>query len=111
MPLKLYRFHDFPAYRGAHITLFDFAVLRETPRGYWIDVWGKKKWVSKTARSRFAYPEIEKAKTNFKKRKERQLGFLKLKVTHVENVLKAELSQDETTYIEFGLPNHFWAEG
>lgn len=37
-----------------------FEVQAETPKGYWIRVYGDKKWVSKTSRKRYAYPtELE----------------------------------------------------
>ena len=44
-----------------------FDIIKETPQGYWIRVWGKKynkKWCAKNSLSSFAYTSKEKAKNN-----------------------------------------------
>lgn len=70
-----------------------FHLLKETPCGWWIVIprtsilqWGKpvKKWVSKTARKRYAYPTRKEAIRNFLARKRRQIAILKWRLEMVE---------------------------
>ena len=62
----------------------EYQAQKETPQGWWIQVWvnGKltKKWVSKTARKRYAYQTKELALNSFIKRK-------KTMIAHLENNL------------------------
>lgn len=61
--------------RGSmHIVLRKFPVLKRTPKGVWIDVWGTKKFVLESARKRYATASLTSAKESFIARKERQLG-------------------------------------
>lgn len=58
-----------------------FSLLKETRCGWWIFQDypfnnPKKRWVSKTARKRFAYPTKEEALKNFIARKRRQIAML-----------------------------------
>lgn len=76
IPEKLYRYHDFATTNGVGVQESEFPVTKETPCGYWIDWWGTKKWVSKTARKRFAYPTKEEAETSFIARKRCQIKIL-----------------------------------
>lgn len=41
--------------------LSTFNLVKETPKGYWIDVWMGNKWVSKYGKRRYAYPTKEEA--------------------------------------------------
>ena len=62
---------------GDRIHLYEYPFLKETPKGYWIGVFFEgEKWVSKTARKRFAYPTKELALESFKARKNRQILLL-----------------------------------
>jgi hypothetical protein len=82
--MKLYRYEDqtrsslgdedgYGAFSRTEILLRSFLVEKETPCGYWIPY---KKWVSKTARRRYAYPTKEEAWGSFKARKKRQILIL-----------------------------------
>ena len=69
-----------PIYSNPKLELREFVLKKETPKGYWIgykywNFW--KKWVSKTARKRYAYPTKEEAMTNYIKRTERRIVILK----------------------------------
>lgn len=68
----------------------------ETPKGYWIGYKfnhdksvTKTKWVSKTARKRFAYPTMAEAWINLKKRTQMRSRILKTQTEEVEEVLRA----------------------
>ena len=73
-----------------HTPILDtWELLKETPKGYWIRPEGeygrysgaaKKKWVSKTARNRFAYPTEKEAVMNFFYRKKRQIKILEVQL-------------------------------
>jgi len=73
MKMKFYRFSNFVSIYGVEIRESHYDLLRETPRGYWIEKYGFEKWVSKTSRKRFAYPDRKQALRNFIARKERQI--------------------------------------
>lgn len=48
----------------------EYNIIKETEKGFWIHVPGdNRKWVSKTAKKRFAYPTKEEAIIAFKHRK------------------------------------------
>ena len=63
-----------------------FNLFKETPKGYWIGygslngLHSPKRWVSKTATKRFAYPSKSEALTNFIKRNERRISILSYQV-------------------------------
>lgn len=62
--------------RHVVVALRRYEVLRATPKGAWIDVWGAPKFVLLSARKRFACPTIEEAKASFIARKRRQIRVL-----------------------------------
>jgi len=67
-----------------------FDMVKETECGYWIQtgfVFPRKKWVSKTAKKRFAYPTKKEALDSFIKRKERQKEILEHKLSNVKEAL------------------------
>ena len=55
------------------ISLYSFPVLRKTPHGAWIDVWGKEKFVLDGEGRRFAHETLAQAWSSLKIRKERQI--------------------------------------
>lgn len=82
-----YRYEEFHTEELMHIVERTFSLIKETPCGYWIGAYGdvfswdiKKRWVSKTARKRYAYPTKEEAMNNFIKRKSRQSIILKYRL-------------------------------
>lgn len=78
--LNLYRFRDFRTEIGVNVHLFVYPVLSTTPKGYWIYADGSRKWVSMTAKKRFAHPTRSEAVTSYKKRKDRQIAILQDKL-------------------------------
>jgi len=98
--MKLYRFEDvsygilneWEEVSGSYVRVEErtYDVLKETPKGYWINLWSfeyEKKWVSKEAKKRFAYPTREEAMTNFKARKGRQIQILESQLKKAKEAL------------------------
>lgn len=93
--MKLYRYERTRIYSDAlfnnlDVELFEFEVLKETPKGYWVidnKIQFKKTFVlkSENARKRFAYETKEKALNNFIKRTEKCIKIYedKLKISKI----------------------------
>lgn len=91
IPEYLYRFDDTSTLMGIQVKKRKFRVIKETPCGYWISLFESfddKKWVSKVAKKRYAYPTDIEALTSFKARKRRQIEILQAQI----NQAKAALS-------------------
>jgi hypothetical protein len=79
-----------PSIPNPYIVLEEYFLNRETPKGYWIGyeengdgyLHSAFKWVSKTARKRYAYPTKEEALQSFIKRKEKQIKILKYQLSN-----------------------------
>lgn len=72
------------------IDLRIYNLVKETPKGYWIDRsnWFDKHWIPKTSRKRFAYPTKEEAWLNFTKRIEKRHRLAKHQVDICELALR-----------------------
>lgn len=85
-PTVLWRYDD--ALYG-QLCLREFHVLRETPRGCWIEVEpGQKKFVLATAHKRHAYPTKAEALASFIKRKTRQITILSKRLALAQENLR-----------------------
>jgi hypothetical protein len=76
---------------GVRVDRRKFEVIKETPCGYWIRLYESfddKKWVSKVAKKRFAYPSRSEALTNFKARKRRQMEILQAQLNQATAALR-----------------------
>lgn len=66
-----YQYRFFHNEEKPEIYLQEFYLIKETEKGYWISPYFENhnekeiKWIPKQSKSRFAYPTIEEAKTNF----------------------------------------------
>jgi len=86
--LKFYRYEEVNYHEiGIRLNERVFELIKETPKGYWIDLfpdmgWNEKKWVSSTAKKRYAYPTKEEALSSFIARKERQIEILKAQLSN-----------------------------
>lgn len=67
------------------LTLYTYNLYKETPKGYWIgygyltpdtSLRSDSRWVSKTAKKRYAYPTKEEALHNYIKRTEKRVKIL-----------------------------------
>jgi len=73
-----------PSIRIPKIELTTLNLHKETPKGYWIGyghpdngLQSHSRWVSKTAKKRYAYPTKEEALFNYIKRTEKRIKILK----------------------------------
>jgi hypothetical protein len=106
IPEYLYRFEDYENTLGVHVRKREFKVIKETPCGYWIKLFysfNDKKWVSKVAKKRYAYPSEQEAMINFKARKRRQIEILSAQLRTAKSAL--EWADPTGVYLErnFGL--------
>lgn len=75
-------------------------VTKVTAKGWWIDVYGKKRWVARDGTKRFALPTKEEAAQSFQCRKRRQIEILHRQISGA----RIALEKDPKTYIDcFGL--------
>jgi len=76
-----------PTFPDPKLNLITLNLFKETPKGYWIgygdinSLHSGERWVSKTARKRYAYPTKEEALNNFIKRNERRIKILSRQVS------------------------------
>lgn len=69
------------------LALREYPVLRTTPSGVWLDVYGQERFVKAAARKRFACPTKEEALVSFQARKQRQLRILESQVRLVKKAI------------------------
>ena len=94
-PAKFYRYEDIQYDHYVSVNEYHYYLIKETPCGYWISYYRKghpfalddKKWVSKTARKRFAYPTRMEAQISFKARKNAQIRILSTQLKRAKNAL------------------------
>jgi hypothetical protein len=92
-----YRYREENGEDGVTLICDCFAVIKETPRGYWVireiyagGYWGPgtlkkyRKFVLKDSVRRHCYPERKDALDSYRIRKLRQIGHLKLSLASVE---------------------------
>lgn len=98
--MKLYRYEDvqyagsldeydniIPGSGTLRIHLREYLVLRETPKGVWINHHGKEKFVLNRSKKRFAHPTKEEALKSFKRRKKSQLLHLEHQLARAKKAL------------------------
>jgi len=85
--MKFYRYENVKYTDRVRVQEIIYDFVKETPKGYWIDWWGEKKWVSKTAKKRWAYPTKNEAKINFVARKNRQIEILTYRLKDAKDAL------------------------
>ncbi len=94
-------FNDFgdapaPLFPHVRLKLKTFNLHRETPEGYWIGyghtteggLRSGSRWVSRTAKKRYAYPTKEEALRSFRARKRQQVRILKNQLRTAETALR-----------------------
>ena len=91
-----------PPFPNPRLVLYSYNLHKETPKGYWIGyghpdngLQNDSKWVSKTAKKRYAYPSREEALTNYIKRTERRVNILKRQIDCCKITLKYAEAQKE----------------
>lgn len=81
------------------INILEYNLHKETPKGYWIgfgynssgNIKSNARWVSKTAKKRYAYPTKEEALNNFLQRTKRRKQILESQLRTVDTILKLAL--------------------
>lgn len=69
------------------LTCYRLPLIKETPKGAWVDYYGKNRWVKMSAKKRFACPTFEEAIESYKARKNRQISILRSRIKDVEECL------------------------
>ena len=72
---------------STQLRLYHYPVVGKTPKGVWLDIYGRRRLVLMEARKRYACPTIHEAAESFRKRKARQTWILKRQIHHVEEAL------------------------
>ena len=70
------------------ITLYEFNLIEETSKGYWIGRLTTKQWIPKESKKRFAYPTKEEALINLITRTKRRISILESQLRHSKNTLR-----------------------
>jgi hypothetical protein len=113
--MKFYRYDESVFDERPKIIESTFSLVKETPCGYWIkkdnENWrelfstfsSKQRWVSKTARKRFAYPTKEQALLSFIARKRRQIAITEWQLLTAESYLElaTEKAREEGYTVNF----------
>ena len=100
---------DATLWEGGRLTIrvHEYPVVAVTPRGVHLSVWGQRKWVSASARKRFAYPTLELAKASFIARKKRQILLLSTQLVAAKRLLRmAEQGVDDSYELNFNFVEH-----
>lgn len=80
--------YDDSSYEDSEPFLQAFKVVRRTPKGLFLDVYGREKFqLSGEDGKRFAYSTVELAKRSYIKRKNRAILLLKAQLHKQENML------------------------
>ena len=97
--MKLYRYEYLVTDEEGTVELVcrEYLVQKETPKGYWISMsWSKKKWISKTARKRYAYPTKAEALNYFILKSQSHIARMNWRIEIVSAaVLLAKLTKEE----------------
>ena len=70
------------------IMYLEFNIIRKTLHGVWIKDWTRTRWVSNSAKKRFAYPTKTEALFAFSKKKECEIKILKSRLIRVKEFLE-----------------------
>jgi hypothetical protein len=76
-----------PGYRLV-LHLWEYPIIKRTPKGVWISSYSFKKFVLLYGRKRFAWPTKEEALFSFQKRKEAQIRILTSQLKTAEEALR-----------------------
>ncbi len=73
-----------PCGREIQVWLRRYPVLKRTPKGAWLDIFGRRRFVLVSARKRYASPTIEEARESFLARKAAQRRILLARLRDVD---------------------------
>ena len=91
MPTLAYRFVDVLVgsedWTYVNVYLHEYPIIKTTVKGFWIDMFGRKRFVLSDSRKKFACLTKEDALESFKRRKERQIRLLESQLSHAKTAL------------------------
>lgn len=71
-----------------HVYLYEYPVIKYTPKGAWISVGVEKKFVLRDARKRFACPTVEEARESFIARKRAYVRHLNARMVRAQEAIR-----------------------
>lgn len=71
------------------VRLRQFPILRHTPKGFWIDVYGTPRFVRREGQRRYALLTEPEARDSFQARKKRQMQILRAQIEDVYKQIDA----------------------
>ncbi len=90
-----YRYHESLWSESKIILLLSkYELLKTTKAGVWLDDYGRKRFVLKSARKRFACPTTEEALASYHARKQRQARILRNQLAKAEAALTLQRDGD-----------------
>jgi hypothetical protein len=105
---------DGTVYSDDHCSLFfnSHRVVKTTPRGEWVDVYGERKFVLNDSMKRYAYSTKKEALESFIRRKAKQARILSAQLKKVnalhkaatEKMTKDDMSNSTEHVFDFSLP-------
>lgn len=99
--MKLFRVVDRPTEDGVRLYVYEFPVLKRTPRGYIIDDFGKRRFVLEDARKLYASPKIDIAWQSFVARKKRQISIYRSRLKMAELALELGDRRDTKSTLSY----------
>lgn len=89
-PIRMYHRFQETRYSSGVVMLLksEFPVIKETPTGVILDVYGVRRFVRRDARKRFACPTVDEALQSYHARKRRQVRILRHQLASAEAALK-----------------------
>jgi hypothetical protein len=95
----MYRYVETHYVDSVLVSIQAYKIVAFTPCGMFINVWGKKKWLSNNWRKKYAYPTVEEAEEAFIKRKERQILILSSQLEDAKLARKIVLNDDSSIFM------------
>lgn len=84
------------------IRVDQYLVVKHTPKGVWLDLGWRKRFVLRDSRKQFACPTLELARDSFIARKQRQICILKGNLKDAEDALRIAQTKELGTYRKVG---------
>ena len=69
------------------VGVLEYPVVRETPKGVWLEKYGERRFVRREGKKRFACPTFEEAMASFLARKAAQVSILTAQIRHAETAI------------------------
>jgi len=92
---EYFRWEDRATTSGVRIYLLKFPVLRQTPKGVWLDLgFGLKRFVLTEAKRQYACPTLEAARESFRARKRRQIKIYETRLQQARAALASSLAME-----------------